>query len=118
MTVWQARRSGANRVLCGRMVGGRYVCQGDIAIVMGGAVWPPKGMVEEPPGSGFWRLTSRAARKLAAGVQPYAQTMARHPDQRPDNWESPAYTAPPLPWRRQCPHCGQLAEVSERVLHS
>jgi hypothetical protein len=102
MTVWNARRSG-NRILCGRQVNGRYVCQGVVALVFGSAtIEPPPEMVEDPPG--FLRPTTRRLRKEAD------RRRSKFPG--PDDEDRLERPSPRLPWRTACPHCKALVEVS------
>jgi len=113
---WPARRVG-QRVLCGRMVDGQYVCQGELARieVIDPLGAPLTGPQQEPEPPSFWwpflesgaiespaghvRLRKRAASKVAEGRQPVARRRGPRP------------TAPPPPWTRQCPHCNVLAVV-------
>jgi len=112
MTVWPARRL-QGRLLCGRLVAGQYPCQGVIAwvaedMVRNHAMMPP-GMVEDPPGSHFWRQTSRAVRRAAEGVGPSRRHLPR-------GMGIDVLNEPALPWRRRCPHCRVLAEVTADLL--
>jgi hypothetical protein len=114
-TVWPARRVG-NRILCGRQVDGRYVCQGVIAFVTEDwvrvRVMLPPGMVEDSPGSHVWRQTSRAGQRAADG----RGSVRRH---LPKEGTSPLpMNEPPIPWRRSCPHpgCRCTALVDSAVL--
>jgi hypothetical protein len=84
-SVWTARRV-RKRILCGRTSHGRYVCGGVLAqVIQGfrskadgsstddpatmldlstlGVVALPEGFVEDPPGSPFWRPSSRPNRQ-------------------------------------------------------
>lgn len=117
MTTWPARKSSSG-IRCGRMVNGRFVCQGLIGYVqrdaeglaLGTAL--PAGMTEDPPGSGFWRPTTRAARQANEGRWPGSRRKVLT-GQMPAPLEML-----PLPWRRPCPHCGAIALVTETVLTS
>jgi len=118
VTAWPARRAGSHRdiILCGRQVAGRYVCQGEIAYYAeddeGGGMWYfPAGLIEDPPGSGFYREVTRF-------------------DPRDPHWRRPQHVDPEgqkvnawialvderLPARRRCPHCKTLAQVSRDLL--
>ena len=128
-SVWTARRV-RKRILCGRTSQGRYVCGGVLAqVIQGfrskadgsstddpatmldlstlGVVALPEGFVEDPPGSAFWRPSSRPnrqRRELASWGSPPGRP---HPD-----WSgTPPDFAHPAPWSRDCPRCGQRATV-------
>lgn len=138
MSTWTARRSGA-RVLCGRNVSGRYVCQGEIARINrhGQAagdelsadpddghevVFLMPGYVEDPPLSGTWRPSARR-RKMTGRGQSVTLNTDRQVGQRDAaRMRTPASTAAfmpmRLPFRLPCPHCGMLAEVPVDVLSS
>jgi hypothetical protein len=126
---WHARRVG-NRIVCGRKVAGRYVCQGELADVERLIAGPdarvaaevitlPAGYVMDPPGSGHWRLTARARDQAERNRQPRGirrQTAGE------------LGSAPGIPrvlrglpgpdWTRECPHCGCTARVTSAVLDS
>jgi hypothetical protein len=101
MTEWQARRA-ADRLLCGRQVDGRYVCQGEIATVSSrrGREYAslPLGLYAEPgTAPTYWRPTARFARTRKPTVaHNYLLAGAR----------TTFYSAPVLPLARACPHCG------------
>ena len=136
VTTWPARRVG-NRILCGRPApnGG---CRGEIARIRKTAgphgtpgyrrdVAPgqmtediklPFGLAEDPPGSGNWRLTRRAARRLSAGRKAFTSHPRYPTEARADLWhdESSVNDPPGLPFRRPCPTCGVLALVTADLL--
>jgi hypothetical protein len=145
VTIWPARRSGG-RILCGRKVDGRFVCQGELAYAIGVATIPvedlaefnsyigaendtpapapyvslPPGMTEDPPGSGTWRMTSRARRRVAEGRLGRNRgnetfSLARRRSST-SSVEAAVTDSARLPLRRECPHCGCLAEVTAAVL--
>ena len=106
-TVWPARRV-KDLVLCGRMVDGRHVCQGEIGRIVrdplsrypsGELVGLPAGMMRDALGSTHWIPNARgAARHLRLGTK--WQPVVRYP------------------WTRTCPHCGCVARVDSAVLES
>jgi hypothetical protein len=110
MIVWPARRVGY-RILCGRPVpnGG---CRGEIAWATneGGAVLPP-GLKQDA--SGAWVATARAERKHADGRA--IKSVLRSP-RTPESIGRAAATE--VPFRRKCPTCGFLAEVTADLLKS
>lgn len=112
MTEWPARRSG-DRILCGRMVDGRHVCQGEIAGMMRGASGMRpflRGFVEASPG--HWEPSRTAREKMARGQRPAHKALpvnAAGEKVRP-------IQAPEPPWSRDCPHCGCVAVVQSGVL--
>jgi hypothetical protein len=73
-TVWQARRAtrgNLDRLLCGRMVGGRYDCPEEVARTnpaVPGVVLLPPGLMEKSPSEYGWSPYSLAA--LARGDRP------------------------------------------------
>ena len=129
---WPARRVG-DRLLCGRPApdGG---CRGEIATIgrtVGSVDRPgypdvprgqiaeyvkvPGGMTDDPPGSGHWRPTARAARREAKGRRPALAEPRWPPARWPDGpWTSLNPSA--LPFRRRCPVCNVLAIVTADVL--
>jgi hypothetical protein len=147
MTAWPARRS-ANRVLCGREVGGRYVCQGEVARIDCPSrralewsptvphhpiephdprdgpefVFLPPGLKESPPGSGHWVPNSRGRRIADRHGAPTSSTGRQVGQRVVDRMrpsESTAALHPmTLPFTRPCPHCGTIAEVTAAVLES
>jgi hypothetical protein len=145
-TIWPARLSRGHRILCGRQVDGRFDCQGELAYAIGlttvsgddltdfnayvGAeadspapapyVSLPPGMTEDPPGSGSWRMTTRARGRQGEGRSGRHRgnetfSLARR---RPGEGavEAAVTDSVPLPIRRRCPHCGALAEITADVL--
>jgi hypothetical protein len=134
VTVWPARRVG-DRILCGRPApdGG---CRGEIATIVPSGRYPilPTGMVEDPPGSRFWRLTARAQRQIATlkaekreqltglGNIGRRTTMAVQVGSLGDNRmrprDAPVFLPPALPLRRRCPVCNTVAEVTASLLNS
>jgi hypothetical protein len=126
MTTWKARRVG-DRILCGRPAadGG---CRGEIATVVpsGRYIVLPHGMVEDPPG--FWRLTARAQRQLADArrrhvpdEQQRSKGNVQHAITSPSippggTRDAPILAPPALPFRRRCPVCNVLAEVTADLL--
>ena len=112
MTQWPARRSG-DRILCGRMVNGRYVCQGEIAdMIQGPYGLRPylRGFVEASVG--HWEPSRTAREKMARGRRPSHKA-------RPVNAAGEKVRpiqVPEVPWSRDCPHCGCLAIVQSGVL--
>lgn len=102
---WPARRVG-KRILCGRKVEGRFVCQGEIA--PGVAPGPERTLpvlghyLGRAP-SGELQLHARAKQKLADGRNP----------QRPNRRGQ--YTIVGQ-WTRKCPQCGVLAVVDSTLL--
>lgn len=146
MTTWAARRSKAaasrNLILCGRMVAGKFVCQGEIARIdsSAGGVdrWSPSrvnpgdegpevvvltvGFKEDPAGSGTWVRTTKG-HKMAADARQPTRNKEKHVGQRVGaDIRSGASILPgspmKFPFRLSCPHCGSLAEVTARVLSS
>jgi len=127
-TEWIARRVG-DRILCGRQVDGRYVCQGELArverLVAGNSVRAgheiitlPTGFVMDPPGSSHWRLTARSQRQQAAGRKP-SHRREPGPDARIGSAPDVPRVLRGLPgpnWTRECPHCGCTARVDSVVL--
>jgi hypothetical protein len=117
--VTEARRV-QDRILCGRQVAGRYVCQGEIATVAvqrgPGRSVPgpfrdyvrlPRGMFAEPGSQPVhWRQTARAARGGNVNVGP------RYRMSRGTSW----WSLPALPLTRDCPHCGFRNLVSDNTL--
>jgi hypothetical protein len=98
-TLWAARRV-EDVILCGRKVGGRYVCQGELATIdrQQGREWVrlPRGMFAEPGTQPeHWRPTERARRGKPDSGRRYL--MGR---ERSRYWSFPA-----LPLTRDCPHC-------------
>jgi hypothetical protein len=120
MTTWPARRVEdgpvIGRLLCGRQVNGRYVCQGLVAhtasegIPARVRVMLPQGLVEDPPGSRFWRQTSRATQRASER----RGSVRRHVP-KGDTTPQPL-NEPSIPWQRACPHCRSIAIVTEDVL--
>ncbi len=117
-TVWPARRVGW-RILCGRPAPGRGFCSGEIATVeysldidraTDETIVLDPGWTEDPPGSGTWRPTARAKRQLARGQIPN--------NLRVDPSGFGPLKTPALPWRRRCPVCAVLAEVTVDLLSS
>jgi hypothetical protein len=129
---WPVRRVG-DRLLCGRPApdGG---CRGEIATIgrtVGSVEQPgypevprgqvaeyvkvPRGLTEDPSGSGYWRPTARAARREAKGRRP-ALTEARWPSGDIALWPATSLTRWALPLRRLCPVCNVLAIVTAEVL--
>jgi hypothetical protein len=103
--VWPARISG-DRMLCGREVAGRYVCQGEIAFLAfaaGGQRRPGlRGMVEEPAGSNHWQPTVTGKEKLEAG---YKRPAYKRRLTTPDGRRVYPVKVPDAGWTRECPHC-------------
>lgn len=130
-TVWPARRVG-DRILCGRQVDGRYVCQGELAAVERPLIIPgvnqevitlPGGYTEDPPGSHHWRRTARATEQAKAGRTPKGTRRSVRPPSAPPDPALPAPVARGFPgplWTRRCPHphCGCVARVDSAVLLS
>ena len=106
-TIWPARRVN-DRVLCGRMVDGRHVCQGEIGRIVrdplarypsGELVALPAGMMAVALGSTHWVPNARGGgrgRRLGAKWHPVIR----------------------YPWTRACSHCGCVARVDAVVLQS
>ena len=130
-TEWLARRVG-ERILCGRQVDGRYVCQGELArvesLLLDGAlakvftnnevVTLPTGYVEDPPSSHHWRLSSRARRQMQEHRQPVG-TQRKFAGPPVTNVPDVPYVQRGFPgpdWSRECPHCGCTARVTSAVL--
>ena len=117
---WPARVSG-DRLLCGRQVEGRYVCQGEIAVLMfsSGGIRRAglRGFVEKPSGSGRWEPTVTGKEKLAAG---YKRSAYKRRAITTDGRRVYPVKVPPLPWTRDCPHqnCKCTALVDSAVLES
>jgi hypothetical protein len=122
---YQARRAG-DRILCGRPtpIG---PCIGEIGSVApsGWFTETPRGMVEDPPGSGYWRWTRRAqlervngqivrgnARRRGVSLMAARTTFARA------RREAPMVAPPELPWRRTCDVCRTVALVTRDLLTS
>ena len=104
-TVWPARRV-RERILCGRQVDGRYVCQGFIAPV---AYFVDKPRARRPS-------TSTVIEEQADGsIHLRETTRPRPPRNTPDGW-----TRWPLlkDFTRECPHCKCTAQVNSTVLES
>ncbi len=87
MTTWPARRVG-DRILCGRKVAGRHVCQGELATVerlIAGSdarvaqtvITLPTGYVEDPPGSHHWLLSTVRGAPARDGPVPPARESER-----------------------------------------
>ena len=113
--VWPARRVG-DRLLCGRPCS--PACRGEIARnVTGGNVTLPTGLVQEPPGSGTWVLNSRARRKLTDRFGPTGRKLGYFMKPNRDGpWMTDRQIAA-VPFRRRCPVCNVLAEVTADLLH-
>lgn len=125
-TVWPARVVG-DRILCGRMVDGRYVCQGELATVSRLATEQarlPAGVVIEDSIIGddriaHVRLTARAERQAADGRRPDGN--AASPERYNDGSREVDYVQPrrgmrrwaslDAPFTRHCPHCRALGLV-------
>lgn len=111
-----ARRVG-NSLLCGRPDRYRGHCGGLIAIVLEDAAGPGwtflmLGMIEDPPGSHVWRLSNRAKKQRQGGQEAPGHSLraTRGPGVT-------GFRPVPMPWRRLCPDCLVLAEVTaESVL--
>jgi hypothetical protein len=134
-TIWPARRVG-DRILCGRRVAGRYVCQGQLASASTSAAGPrqvafPSGFVEDPPG--FMRLVPGVARRTEEGRLPNLgrKAILRPVPARgkpsdlakgsPEAFGRKAIRVrivPTLPVRAKCPHCRTLAIVGAGLLDS
>ena len=142
-TVWPARRVG-DRILCGRpapdggcrgeiatvarrgqrpdgVTGTRReaVDLGDLGQLPTGwreveVVVLPSGMVEDPPGSGFWRPTARARGQAARGQRPTGDVRAEAA-RRP---RGEIFGEVELPIRRACPVCNVIAAVGRDVIRS
>ena len=120
-TVWPARRAGRRRdiVLCGRMVGGQYVCTGVIAYhvlspsSLAGWCLPP-GLVEDPPGSRFYRAATRFVAERPRFRRP-VQPVVHLPDRTIGGYH-PWVRLDRLPVRRLCPKCRCVAEITADVL--
>lgn len=136
MTTWPARRDG-NRILCGRLVAGRHVCQGEVARVQlpGGdaETWKPDGSgkggeyiflmpgyKEVPRGSGNWIPNRRGANMAARGQTPTWRTSLQVGQRDASRITKPPSTAAlfpmQLPFTIPCPHCKCVAEVTSRLL--
>lgn len=129
MTGWPARRDRyGSRLLCGRPVPDRGYCGGEIARVESSVALPdgaggwterpggpfallPWGMIEDPAGSHFWRLSNRAKNQRDRG-----QKAPGHAARAAKGERRVAQTIPELPWRRLCPKCGVVAEVTAALL--
>lgn len=99
---WPARLVG-ERVLCGRQVAGRYVCQGELAEWFGpNHTMVENGIVSEAHGSRSRRLSARSQRKADEGRSPAVIRGAER------IFEGP--------WTRKCPHCGVLALIDPERL--
>ena len=105
-TSWPARRIG-DRIVCGRQVAARYVCQGDLATISGQGpdgtpiVLLDLGMVEDPLGSNHYRLSRRGQRKVTEGRDPEYHKGGR---------------SVRVTWTRDCPHCKAVALVDVTLL--
>jgi len=112
-TEWLARRSG-NRILCGRMVGGRHACQGEISELMlgSGGVRRPilRGFVQRE--DGLWEESRTAREKVATGRR--ASFKARPLNAAGEKVRP--IQVPKIPWRRLCPVCRCTALVESVVL--
>jgi hypothetical protein len=125
--VWPARRVG-DRILCGRKVADRYVCQGELAHIEWPVLLPdmpavemitlPGGYTEDPPGSNHWRMTERAVRQRARGRKPQGAKRNVRPAMTSDpNLPPPVQRGFPGPeWTRECPHCACTARITSAVL--
>jgi hypothetical protein len=126
---WPARRSG-DRIVCGRLVAGRHVCQGELARVerlipgqdSGVAqevITLPTGFVEDPPGSHHWRLSARAQQQMAAS-RAAVGTRRRTAGALGSAPDVPRVLRglPGPDWTRECPHCKCTARVTRVVLYS
>lgn len=119
--VWPARRvrTGTDRLLCGRMVDGRHVCQGLIAYVherpTGTIVLHREGVID----SDGWALPTRRARaKVAQGHRAALRRPAFSPvnpttDDSGALWQR---SLAHLPFRTHCPQCSVVVIVEDRVL--
>lgn len=110
MTEWPARRV-ADRILCGRQVAGRYVCQGEIATVghAYGRDWArlPRGLYTEPGSEPpHWILQARVERGSPA--RPRRSCRSGRPPRD--------YGYPALPLTRDCPHCRSRNAVTDATL--
>jgi hypothetical protein len=134
MTEWLARRVG-DRVLCGRQVAGRYVCQGEIAEMVWTRVQLP-GLPDEwvpvlgpgftkVPGTNHWRQQRRAARQTAEGRAARGNLRGSSDpatfEGMPEDRVPVLKRVGPVPlddWTRDCPHCGAIARVRRDLLKS
>jgi hypothetical protein len=111
---WPVRRVG-DRILCGRPTPVSGGCRGEIATISDGRAVLRWGMIEDPPASHVWRLSNRAKDQAARGQKisghaVRAMTAGRAGTVQPH--------VPAMPWRRKCPTCNVLAEVTAAVLES
>lgn len=109
-TVCPARRVG-DVILCGRKVGGRYVCQGELATIgrQQGREWVglPRGVFAEPGTQPeHWRPTERARRGKPDSGPRYLLAGDR----------SRYYSFAALPLTRDCPHCQVRNNLSAGLL--
>lgn len=121
MTVWTARRVGS-ALYCGRPVPDRRHCTGLVARVRddvtGPVAWLEFGMIEDPPGSHFWRPSNRTAQQWARGSLRQGGHGDRAYREARRAGGRIAANVPDLPWRRRCPQCGEPALVTRTVVVS
>lgn len=121
MTVWPARRVDT-RLLCGRQTSVSGGCRGEIARINDGGEAPVAelqfGMIEDPPGSHYWRPSNRAKAQMARGQRRVGGHAVRAMRAGRVDGRIFATTRPALPWTRHCPVCHVLAEVTASVLRS
>ena len=109
-TEWTARQS-KDRMLCGRQDDdGRYVCTGcvgDIRDVKGfeRQIVLPDGWVKDE--KGYWRLTSRARKRLQDPRGLRSPGVRRPGGDGPRGPRRSSYVVM-APTRVQCPHCDEL----------
>lgn len=133
-TIWLARRVG-DRILCGRMVDGRYVCQGEIADVDKRIRSKPKprlraGLTADPPlengDIAHWRESMRSVEQRKRGQRLRGHGLVgermvsgrRYPEWAIKTRGAPEWSPAAMPFTTPCPHCGCIARVQSAVLNS
>lgn len=116
-TEWPAHLVAANgNVMCGRQVGGRYVCQGPIGAVHRGAFYFLPGIIPDRERPGWWKLAERARGKIAVdGIMP---RFRRSVKASASGEQVLVWKAPELPARYPCQQCKCTARIDSAVLSS
>jgi hypothetical protein len=111
-SIWPARRSG-NRVLCGRQVAGRYVCQGEIATIWEDVAGKPEAQLPagltDVMGSYpvHWKPTARVVRG-GSKIKTVERGLPGNEERRfirrsgMESWTMPKAS---VPFTRDCPQC-------------
>ena len=133
-TIWPARRVG-DVILCGHLVGGRYDCQGEIAVVDKRRrstlkARLPGGLTAVDPlaegDAAHWRETSRAQSQRDRGQRTRGHGVVgdnlvggrRFPEWAIKTRGAPEWSPAAMPFTRACPHCRCIGRVDSAVLDS